>query len=147
MKRIRGPRPVSIRIFAALFLFIGLSGLLDGLTGLPAAQKMLGERFGWISWDREWTIIALSAQFTISLIPVTLIYLFASRFARWLMVIFGMLKLGLLVLHPELAAAELSLRPMSIIPPVILVIAIGMLFTAGPNAWFRNRGNIVAAHD
>lgn len=147
MKRIRGPRPACVRIFAALFLFIGLSGLLDGLTHLPAAQQMLSERFRWISWDREWAIIALSAQFTISLIPVTLIYLFASRFARWLIVIFGIMKLSLLVLHPELAAAELHLRPMFIIPPVMMVIAVGMLFTAGPNAWFKNKGNIVAAPD
>ena len=84
MKLIRGPRPLAIRVFAAAFLAAALLRLVRGLNDLALSETILAVNVPWFAWDRDWTIVALSAEFTIALIPLTWIYLFAAPFARWL---------------------------------------------------------------
>jgi hypothetical protein len=94
MRLAEGPRPLAIRAFAAAFLAAAALRLARGLTDLPLAQAGLSHDLPWFAWDRDWTIVALSAWFTIALIPVTWVYLFAAPFARWLVLGFGVVKLG-----------------------------------------------------
>ncbi len=89
-----GPRPLAIRIFAAAFLAAALLRLVRGLGDLALSQMVFAVHAPWLAWNRDWTIVALSAEFTIALIPLAWIYLFAAPFARWLVLGFGALRLA-----------------------------------------------------
>jgi len=127
MKLIRGPRPLAIRVFAAAFLAAALLRLLGGLADLERTAVSFALKAPWFAWDRDWTIIALSAEFTIALIPITWIYLFAAPFARWLVLGFGMLRLW-------------YLDPAALAGPVLVVIAMGSLLTPAAAQWFARKG-------
>ena len=123
MKLIRGPRPLVIRVFAAAFLAAALLRLVRGLTDIEMSTVAFALRAPWFAWDRDWTIIALSAEFTIALIPLAWIYLFAAPFARWLVLGFGLLRLWNL----DLAALT---------GPVLVVVAMASLLTPQAARWF-----------
>lgn len=132
MKLIRGPRPLAIRVFAAAFLAAALLRLLSGLADIESAAVSFALKAPWFAWDRDWTIIALSAEFTIALIPITWIYLFAAPFARWLVLGFGMLRLW-------------YVDPAALAGPVLVAIAIGSLLTPAAAHWFARKGEIDTA--
>ena len=117
------PRPLAIRVFAAAFLAAALLRLVRGLGDLPLAETVLAVQFPWIAWDRDWTIVALSAEFSIALIPLVWIYLFAAPFARWLVLGFGAMRLVLL-------------DPSALIGPVLIATAMASLLTAQAARWF-----------
>lgn len=123
MKLVRGPRPLAIRIFAAAFLAAALLRLARGLGDLPLAETVLAVHWPWFAWNRDWTIVALSAEFTIALIPLAWIYLFAAPFARWLVLGFGAVRLALL-------------DPAALAGPVLVAIAMASLLTGEAARWF-----------
>jgi hypothetical protein len=123
MRLRRGPRPLAIRVFAAAFLAAALLRLGRGLDDLPLAETIYAANLPWWPWDRDWTIVALSAEFTIALIPLVWIYLFAARFARWLVLGFGALRLAML-------------DPAALTGAVLVAIAMGSLLTPGAARWF-----------
>jgi hypothetical protein len=123
MKLIRGPRPLAIRVFAAAFLAAALLRLVRGLNDLALSETILAVNVPWLAWDRDWTIVALSAEFTIALIPLTWIYLFAAPFARWLVLGFGALRLAML-------------DPAALVGPLLVAVAMASLLTAQANRWF-----------
>ncbi len=123
MKLIRGPRPLAIRVFAAAFLAAALLRLVRGLNDLALSETILAVNVPWFAWDRDWTIVALSAEFTIALIPLTWIYLFAAPFARWLVLGFGALRLAML-------------DPAALVGPLLVAVAMASLLTAQANRWF-----------
>lgn len=123
MKLIRGPRPLAIRVFAAAFLAAAVLRLVRGLNDLALSETILAVNAPWFAWDRDWTIVALSAEFTIALIPLTWIYLFAAPFARWLVLGFGALRLAML-------------DPAALVGPLLVAVAMASLLTAQANRWF-----------
>lgn len=123
MKLVRGPRPLAIRVFAAAFLAAALLRLVRGLNDLALSETVYAVNIPWFAWDRDWTIIALSAEFTIALIPLMWIYLFAARFARWLVLAFGALRLMLL-------------DPAALTGPLLIAIAMASLLTPQAARWF-----------
>jgi hypothetical protein len=123
MKLIRGPRPLAIRVFAAAFLAAALLRLVRGLGDLALSETVLAVHAPWFAWDRDWTIVALSAEFTIALIPLTWIYLFAAPFARWLVLGFGALRLW-------------ALDPAALVGPLLLALAMASLLTPQAARWF-----------
>ena len=126
MKLIRGPRPLAIRVFAAAFLAAALLRLVRGLNDLALSETILAVNVPWLAWDRDWTIVALSAEFTIALIPLTWIYLFAAPFARWLVLGFGALRLAFL-------------DPAALVGPLLVAVAMASLLTAQANRWFARQ--------
>ena len=78
----RGPRPLSIWGACLCFLVAGLWALVAGLGDLADAQTRYAAAFPDIARTRDWTIVALSAEFTIALIPILWIFFVARRFAR-----------------------------------------------------------------
>lgn len=123
MKLVRGTRPLAIRVFAAAFLAAALLRLVRGLNDLPLAEAVYAANVPWFAWNRDWTIVALSAEFTIALIPLMWIYLFAAPFARWLVLGFGAVRLALL-------------DPSALVGPLLIAIAMSSLLTAQANRWF-----------
>ncbi|WP_017664450.1 hypothetical protein [Porphyrobacter sp. AAP82] len=122
----RGPRPLAIRVFAAAFLAAALLRLVRGLGDLTLAQAVFAAHAPWFAWDRDWTIVTLSAEFTIALIPLAWIYLFAAPFARWLVLGFGALRLAFL-------------DPAALVGAVLVAVAMASLLTPGAARWFARR--------
>lgn len=123
MKLVRGPRPLAIRVFAAAFLAAALLRLVRGLNDLALSETVYAVNIPWFAWDRDWTIIALSAEFTIALIPLAWIYIFAAPFARWLVLGFGALRLAFL-------------DPAALTGPLLIAIAMASLLTPQAARWF-----------
>lgn len=123
MKAVAGPRPLAIRVFAAAFLAAALLRLVRGLGDLALAELLLAAHVPWFAWSRDWTIVALSAEFTIALIPVMWIYLFAAPFARWLVLGLGALKLALF-------------DPAALAGAMLTGIAMVSLLTGAAHRWF-----------
>jgi hypothetical protein len=123
VKLARGPRPLAIRVFAAAFLAAALLRLVRGLDDLTRAQSAYAAHLPWFAWDRDWTIVALSAEFTIALIPLVWIYLFAAPFARWLVLGFGALRLAML-------------DPAALTGALLVAVAMASLLTAQAGRWF-----------
>ena len=116
MRLAKGPRPWPVRLFALAFTAQALATFWHTITDLPQAQAALGASFPAVGFDRDLTIVATSAQLTIALIPVALIWFAASRLARWLVVAFALAKLmtapdDLLSLLLTLGGAALLLTP------------------------------------
>lgn len=123
MKLIGGPRPLAIRVFAAAFLAAALLRLVRGLTDLPLAELVYALHLPWFAWNRDWTIVALSAEFTIALIPLAWIYLFAAPFARWLVLGFGAVRLAFL-------------DPAALTGALLVALAMASLLTPQAARWF-----------
>jgi len=123
----RGARPLAIRVFAAAFLAAATLRLVRGLNDLELSALALARRAPWLAWDRDGTIVALSAEFTIALIPIIWIYRYAAPFARWLVLGFGALKLWSL----GLASPTESL---------LLLLAMASLLTPTARGWFARKG-------
>ena len=123
MMLVRGPRPLAIRVFAAAFLAAAVLRLVRGLSDLALSETIFAVNVPWFAWDRDWTIVALSAEFTIALIPLVWIYLFAAPFARWLVLGFGALRLALL-------------DPAALVGPLLVAVAMASLLTPQAARWF-----------
>jgi hypothetical protein len=123
MKLIRGARPLAIRVFAAAFLTAAVVRLVRGLGNIELSALAFAVHVPWVSWTRDATIIALSAEFTIALIPLVWIYLFAAPFARWLVLGFGALRLALL-------------DPAALAGPLLVAVAMASLLTPQAARWF-----------
>jgi hypothetical protein len=126
MKLARGPRPLAIRVFAAAFLTAALLRLVRGLDDLALSQAVFAAHAPWLAWSRDWTIVTLSAEFTIALIPLAWITLFAAPFARWLVLGFGALRLALL-------------DPAAWSGGVLIAVAMASLLTPQAARWFARR--------
>jgi hypothetical protein len=117
---------MAIRVFAAAFLAAALLRLVRGLGDLALARAVFAAHIPWVSWDRDWTIVTLSAEFTIALIPLVWIYLFAAPFARWLVLGFGAMRLAFL-------------DPAALIGAVLVALAMASLLTPGAASWFSRK--------
>ncbi len=137
MKLAQGPRPLSIKLFAAFFLTAAISTYVLNLTNLPIQQEIFALYLPWPGWSQDWTIVALSAILSIAFIPVAWIYLRASRVARWLVTGFSLLKL---LSFPQMFMVWVSdpyINIMYLREPILIALALIMLFTPSANRWFR----------
>ncbi len=126
MRLARGPRPLAIRVFAAAFLAAAVLRLVRGLDNLALSEAVFAAHVPWVTWDRDWTIVTLSAEFTIALIPLVWIYLFAAPFARWLVLGFGALRLAFL-------------DPAALVGAVLVAVAMASLLTPQAARWFARK--------
>jgi hypothetical protein len=122
----RGPRPLAIRVFAAAFLAAAVMRLVRGLGDLALSEAVFAAHAPWFAWNRDWTIVTLSAEFTIALIPLVWIYLFAAPFARWLVLGFGALRLAFL-------------DPAALAGAVLVAAAMASLLTPAAHRWFARK--------
>ncbi len=133
VKRRSGPRPRSVKAFAAIVLALACWNLATALFDLPGQEGFLRSLGLGFEWNRDWTIVASSAWFTIELIPIALVWFFASGFARWLVLAMASLKLLLLLSNPPLLYAV----PGLLMGSLVTFGAIALLFSRDAAGWFN----------
>ena len=132
MKVARGARPWPINLFAVILLTIAGLNLAAALFDLPRQQEFLLSLGLGIEWNRDWAIVASSAWFTIELIPVALVWLIASRFARGFISVMAAIK-ALLILGDLLLLYAL---PGLLLGQGIALVAVTLLYHRDANDWF-----------
>lgn len=132
MRAAKGPRPLSINLFAGILLVLAIWNLAVALFDLPAQEEFLRSLGLGLDWNRDWTIVTSSAWFTIELIPIAFVWIAASRFARMFIACMAGVKAVLLLTNlpmlyalPGIAAGQL-----------IALSAVALLFTRGAQDWF-----------
>ncbi len=123
----RGPRPPSIWGACICFLVAGTWALIAGLTDLAEAKADYASAFPEFAWTRDWTIVALSAEFTIALIPIVWIFFVARRFARVMVSVLGVWKLYVL------SGGGIG----DMIQMGLIALSLLLLFTPGAYRWFE----------
>ncbi|MHA7820695.1 MAG: hypothetical protein ACX930_13690 [Erythrobacter sp.] len=136
MKIKRGPRPWPINFFAVVLLTIAGLQLSAALLDLPGQQEFLRALGLGIAWDRDWTIVASSAWFTIELIPIILVWLVASRFARGFITAMAVIK-AVVILGDLLSFYAL---PGLLLGQGVALVTVTLLYTRDANEWFAREG-------
>lgn len=131
------PRPLSIRVFTAAFLAAALVRLLQGLNDLDAAGIWLAQYLGDLAHSHDLLIVLLSAEFTIALIPIVWIYGFANRYARWLVLGFGAMKLALFAYALGLWVDTGATLPPHYTAPVLTTVALLAILTHSAGEWLN----------
>ena len=135
MKIAKGPRPLAIHAFAGILLGLALINLIVALFDLPAQEEFLASLGLGFEWNRDWTIVASSAWFTIELIPIALVWMAGSRFARWFVTIMAVTKAVLILTNLPMLYAV----PGILIGQAISLGAVALLFTRDANDWFTHK--------
>lgn len=143
MSRPRGPRPFAINLFAAILLGLALWNLTVALFDLPAQEEFLASLGLGFEWNRDWTITASSAWFTIELIPIALVWLTASRFARVFVTAMAAIKVVLILTNLPMLYAV----PGILIGQAISLGAVALLYTRGAHEWFTRKDPDPATFD
>jgi hypothetical protein len=133
-------RPASITAFAIIFTAAAVLSLVDGLVRLPEMLRGAQKLYPWVS--RDALIVWHSAWLTIALIPVAMVWLSAIRFARWMVSIMALVKLGLLVTGGKLLLALALSQPLWAAAMVLSLLAVAFLFTPASHHWFARKGDI-----
>lgn len=128
----KGPRPLAINAFAVVLLGLATLNLTVALFDLPAQQEFLASLGMGLEWNRDWTIVTSSAWFTIELIPIALVWLFASRFARRFVLAMALLKTLLILTNLPMLYAI----PGLLVGQVVSLGAVALLYERRANAWF-----------
>lgn len=140
-----GPRPLAIKVFAGLFIIAALIDYSEGLLDLETSGALLAVRFPRFDWNSDWVIIALSAKFTIAIIPVALIVLRALGFARFLVLIFFIPSLfDLPQVLPHWFWGSF-IAPAYLAATTLKVFSVALLFTPSASDWFQS--GRTKAHD
>ncbi|OZA92746.1 hypothetical protein U4960_01880 [Altererythrobacter sp. H2] len=135
-----GPRPLSVRLFAASFLCAALIAFLRDLSDWQRTAAMMAAKVPDISWTWDAVIVLLSARLSIALIPIALVWCAASNFARWMVTL---LALGKLINVPHaigLLRSGAPIDPWWAVSTALSLLAVGFLFTPGAREWFRTKG-------
>ncbi|MEE4337603.1 hypothetical protein [Erythrobacter sp.] len=137
MRTVRGPRPLAVHAFAAVLLGLAAWNLAAALWDLPAQEEILRSLGLGFEWNRDWTIVASSAWFTVELIPILAVWLWASRFARGFITAMAGVKVVLILSNlPMLYALPGVLAGQS-----ISLVAVALLYTRAANDWFARKSD------
>lgn len=134
------PRPASITAFAIIFIAAAVLSLVDGLVRLPEMLRGAQKLYPWVS--RDALIVWHSAWLTIALIPVAMVWLSAIRFARWMVSIMALLKLGGLLAGWRALPMLVKVQPLWLVALVLGLVAVALLFTPASHQWFARKGGV-----
>lgn len=135
MRRAPSPRPLAVNAFAAILLALAAWNLAAALWDLPAQEEILRSLGLGFEWNRDWTIVASSAWFTVELVPITAVWLFASRFARGFITAMAAIKVVLILSNLPMLYA----LPGILLGQSLSLLAVALLYTPAANAWFERR--------
>ncbi len=140
MKRARGKRPLAICLFGALFTTQALLAFLHAVGRLGEMQVALSASLPLLAIDRDLTIVAICARLTIALIPVAMVWFFASRPARWLVLAMVLVRLLLVPAHAERLLAGEALSLLWLGSLLLALLGAALLFTRDAARWFACGG-------
>lgn len=140
MKWRKGPRPWSVRLFATALLAAALVNLIEALRAHEALlMARWFARLPLFGWTPDFAIIASFSQFSIALIPLVWIYFLASNRARWVVLVFGIVKIGLSV-PPASSSVQLKAPGLIWLEAGLVVVALIMLFWPSTSRWVMEKG-------
>jgi len=131
----RGPRPLAIRAFAALFLLQAGLSFWHQISHLAETEAVLASVIPQLAVDRDVAIVVTSARLTIAFIPLALIWFLGSRFAR----IFVLLMLAGRLLTLGASLNEASPSPAEVASLLLAIAAVVILLSPGAAGWFRKQ--------
>jgi hypothetical protein len=137
MKIAEGPRPWTIHAFAIGFVLLALIDLIIALSSIEEELAILQLDIPSIAWNTDLVIVYHSALFSIVLIPVAAIWVFASRIARSIVSV-----MSLLILIQLSAAIYLTTRDgwiglYPLLGPSLVLSCVAILFLPTSNRWLR----------
>lgn len=128
-------RPGSIHAYALIALAVGLDGYIGALHSLMDWELTFAQALPQLPWSRDWTIVALSARFSIVCIPVAAIWFWGARLARILVTLFTVLLMAGFI--QALAQGGQPMEVMDIAKTLALGLACALLFTPSANRWLQ----------
>lgn len=140
MRLAQGPRPLPIRLFALLLLTQAIADCAEQMMHLADVEAMLATRLPQFAVSRDGAIISACVRLTIALVPVALVWLWASRLARWLVLVLAMGKLVMAPHNIALMAPDEPLSPLWLASLLLSLVGAALLFTPGASRWFARRG-------
>lgn len=132
-------RPASITIFAVAFLAAAVLSCIDGLVRIPVVLKYDSSFLG---LSRDGLIVWHSAWLSIALIPVAMVWLSAVRFARWMVSIMAIAKLGGFLMALPVLPMIVRMQPLWLASLMLGLPAVALLFTPASNRWFALKGEV-----
>ena len=133
-------RPASITIFAIAFFASSLIPYVESLTEISDRQTVLQKLYPFFDWSHDAVIVWLSAWLSIALIPIVMVWLSAIRFARWMVTVMTVAKLGGMVLILPTLMKYGLIQPLVWASTMLGLLAAAMLFTPASNHWFAHKG-------
>lgn len=137
MRLAKGPRPWPIWLFGVILLLYGLFNLVSGLMFLEEQQTILERQFPQIVWNEDWTIVWVSAQFTIVVIPITAVCVFASPFAKWLMTAMALVSLPWIASYVQISILSGVVDWVGLVQASVVVVAAGLLFLPASSRYLQ----------
>ena len=135
----------AIAGFSVAFLAAASLDLVGGLIDLSIAQRRYEALWPQFAWTRDWTIVALSATFTIACIPVALIVFARVRLARWLALLgagYGVIAFAQWAI-PAMIRGE-SVAPTLAMRAVLMAVAFAFLASSAASRWFAREAGRMA---
>ena len=145
MKWRRGKRPLTISLFAACFLTVAFAGLVLALVDPETTWFVWADRLdslgilGALPPTQEVGLVMACAMFTIALIPIVWIYVLGSTRARWIVLVFSLLKLALWFDASTFAGYSDAGEMIRSAEPLLVVAALVFLFSSSSIRWLTNK--------
>lgn len=139
-------RPWAVHAFAIGIGGFAIYNLVSGLRSIEAWVLELQMNFPEIAWDRDSVIVALSARFTIVMIPVVAIWGFGSRLARLLVSAMVLLSLpGSAFQTYDRLHLGFEVWGQTVLFTIIAIALTAMLFAPSARHWFSKEPGIEPA--
>ena len=136
-------RPWPIHAFAIGFGGFAIYNLVYGLYSIELWIADLSQTYPEVDWDRDSVIVALSARFTIVMIPVVAIWGFGSRIARILVAAMAVLSLpGAAFQVYDRLDMGILIWGRTVVFTLIVVVLTALLFTPPARRWFAKEPDI-----
>ena len=146
MKLARGPRPRAVVAFVVYLLLNALWAYVQRLGRLDQPLALHGYVFN-PATDHDLMIVTFSAQLTIVLIPLAMIWFLASNLARWLVTITSLVTAPLLVMQLWPLFQQGVINVANLLLALVPQFAFLLLFTRDGARWFARERNLEAAFD
>lgn len=132
-----GPRPWSIWLFGILLALYALFSLVSGMLFLDEQEAILRLQFPQFEWSRDWAIVWVSAQFTIVLIPLFAICLFASSVARLMVTAMALVSAPWIGSYLWTAYNYGQTDWVALVQALLVVFMAGLLYVPSVSLWLR----------
>lgn len=136
MRLAQGPRPWSIWLFSGVTTYLAAMQIWVSLDSLGRTQITFENLFPFVGWSEDLVVVTASALFTIDMIPVILVLLFASRFARWFISAMAAAPLLLVLTNIEYASTYPRFLGPSVLNALIPIVLAALLWSRSANRYF-----------